>query len=154
MFSIALALLGIDEAGTARNDLIIAALRNGRIHLHLAMPLAGNHFRGPAGTFGDLGMIQRSGDPLAIDLAGLLDGSFPQLEAAIGAGRGTSRGKQECARELLFIGRLKLGAERIFRRQRLEIVEATRKSFDLGGLVDVERVLVVIDARQPAGSRC
>ena len=46
------AFLGIDEAGAARNDLIIAALGNRRIHLHLAMTLAGNHIRGPTGTFG------------------------------------------------------------------------------------------------------
>src|SRR6185295_9458252 len=109
-----------------------------------------NHLRGSSGTFGDLRVIERSRDPVAIDLAGLLDSSFPEFERAIGSGRSTSGGEQECARELLFIGRLKLGAERIFRRQRLEVIEATRKPFDLGGLVDVKRVLVVVDARQPA----
>ena len=125
------AFLGIDEAGAARDDLVVAALGDRRVHLHLAVPLAGNHFGRPAGTFGDLGMIERRGDRVAIDLAGLLDRGFPQFEAAIGAGRGASGGEQERARELLFIGRLDLGAERILRRQRLEIVEAAREPLDL-----------------------
>jgi len=53
-------------------------------------------------------------------------------------------------RKLLVIGRLDLRADRIFRRQRLEIIKTARKPFDFRRLVDAERVLVVVDAGQPA----
>ena len=58
------------------------------------MPLAGNHFRRPAGTFGDLRMVQRRRDRVAIDLAGLLDGRFPKFETTVSPGRRTSRGNR------------------------------------------------------------
>ena len=97
------------------------------------MPFAGNHFGRSSGTFSDLGMIQRGGDGITVNLAGLLDGGFPQLETAIGAGCGTSCREKELARKLLVVSRLQLRTERIFGSERLEIVKATRNSLDLLG---------------------
>jgi hypothetical protein len=95
-------------------------------------------------------MIEGGGNRVAIKLARFLHRRFPKLEAAIGAGRGTSRGKQERAGKLLVVTRLNFGADGIFGNQRLEIIQAARQSFDFRRLIDVERVLIVIDTGEPS----
>ena len=93
------AFLGIDQAVAACDDLVVSALGDRCVHLHLAVPLAWHHLGRPAGAFGDLGVIERRSDGITVDLAGFLDGGFPQLQAAIGAGRSAARREQEVARE-------------------------------------------------------
>ena len=57
-----------DRRGRRCDDLIIAALGNRRIHLHLAVPLAGTISAGPPGPSAIFAVIQRRGDRVAIEL--------------------------------------------------------------------------------------
>src|SRR5215472_1149115 len=109
----ALAFLGINEAVAASHDLVFAVLGQGGIHLHFAMPLSRDHFGGTARPFGDLGVVERRGNTIAIELAGLFDRRLPQFQAAVHAGRRASRAKQDVTRESFLVFGLQLSAERL-----------------------------------------
>src|SRR5438034_4610627 len=98
------ALLRIDETVAAPDDLVVPALGDCGVHLHLAMALAGYHFGGTTRAFGDLGMVERGGHGIALDRLGFLDRGFPELQAAVGAGGGTAGREQEIAGIILFVG--------------------------------------------------
>src|SRR5262249_24766553 len=125
---------------------------DGRVHVHLAVTLAGYHFGRSARPLADLGMVERGGDMLAVKIARLLHRQFPQLQAAIHAGRASARRKEDPAREFSVAFSLYPGTGGVLGRHRAEIMEAAGHSFDLLRLIDVERGLIVIGAGEAAAT--
>src|SRR5262249_5810134 len=128
-------------------DLELSILGDGCVHVHLTVTRTRHHFGRPTGSLADLGMVKCRRDMLAIEIARFLHRQVPQLQAAIHARRSARKG--DFAGKLLVVLCLDRCAGWILDRHCAVVVEAAGQPFNLGGWVEVQRVLVKIDTGKP-----
>ena len=67
------------------DDLEMAVVCLGDVHVHADVMLTGRHFRGTARPLGERGVVERPDDRILLQRAGLFHGSLPEPQTAVQA---------------------------------------------------------------------